>query len=85
MTDIEITATSRGFHEYGKEVTCTYGNSVQVYESSSAMGPRVWLRVVDKLGDKVDDACAHLNEEQAREVIARLQAWVDEIPSRWGE
>lgn len=24
-----------------------------------------------------------VNEEQARELIARLQAWLDEIPTRW--
>jgi hypothetical protein len=77
----------RGFHQYGVPVVCTYGSQVEVYESSSAEGPHVWIKVqVDPrvlTRQPYGEGVAHLNEEQARAVIARLQAWLDEIPSRW--
>ena len=82
----------RGFHQYGRPVVCTYGSKVEVYESSAASGPHVWLSIDAAAWHEVRDhvssskpaqATAHLNAKQARAVIARLQAWVDEIPSRW--
>lgn len=74
----------RGFHQYGEDQHCTYGTRIRVYESSAASGPHVWLALYESA--PLDMACAgaHLNETQARELIARLQAWLDEIPSRWG-
>lgn len=79
----------RGFHTYGEApLRCTYGTSIRVYESSSAEGPHVWLlaqqdSAILKSGN-AGEAHAHLNEEQARELVARVQAWLDEIPERWG-
>lgn len=90
MSEVKIIERSdRGFHQYGEEpVRCTYGTSVEVYESSSAEGPHVWLKLLCDShvlsNQAAGEGTAHLNEAQAREVIARLQAWVDEIPSRWG-
>lgn len=85
---IEIAKTNRGFHIYGEPVVCTYGSEIRVYESSAATGPRVWLSVKCdgiSLHDQPEgEGTAHLDENQARALIARLQAWVDEIPSRWG-
>lgn len=84
---IQITENARGFHVYGEPVVCTYGSRVSVYESSSANGPHVWLNIecdpniLSKL--KEGEGTAHLSADQAREVIARLQAWLDEISSRW--
>lgn len=87
MSAIEITENQRGFHQYGEPVVCTYGSTIRVYESSAAMGPHVWLNVkcdgVSLHDQPEGEGTAHLNEEQARELIARLQAWVDEIPERW--
>lgn len=85
--EVTITTTQRGFHRYGEPVICTYGTKVEVYESSSAEGPHVWLNLecdMENLrSQKAGEGTAHLNEEQARAVIARLQTWLDEIPSRW--
>jgi hypothetical protein len=77
----------RGFHGYGKPMRCEYRTEIEVYESSSASGPHVWLSL------KVDptvlrqqpsgEAVAHMNAKQARDLIARLQTFVDEIPKRW--
>ena len=84
---IEITETSRGFHIYGEPVVCTYGSEIRVYESSAGDVPHVWLSVkcdgVSLHDQPEGEGAAHLNENQARSLIARLQAWVDEIPSRW--
>lgn len=78
----------RGFHEYGDPMHCTYGTDIAVYESSAAAGPHVWLKLrCDPrfLGDQPGgEGTAHLNKRQALALIARLQTWVDEIPSRWG-
>jgi len=101
---IEITRTPRGFHRYGVPVTTDYGHTVDVRESSSALGPHVWLFAkgstsvdpgshdphYDKTmhGDHVyrsGSIGVHLTPAQARAVIERLQAWLDEIPERWAE
>jgi len=79
----------RGFHQYGKDSTCTYGTTIRVYESSSAEGPHLWLELQngDELMRKAITgyASAHLNQQQAEYLIRRLQTWVDEIPKRWGK
>ena len=79
MSEIPIMETARGFQIYGEPVATDYGHTVTVYESSAASGPHVWMRVTGEGGD----THAHMDETQTRDVIARLQAWVDEIPSRW--
>lgn len=82
--EIRITARNdRGFHQYGDPVSCSYGTLIDVYESSSAEGPHCWLKLTHGPLMGQGEAFAHLNESQARSVIARLQAWLDEIPSRW--
>jgi len=81
-----VSRGDRGFHGYGEEQVCTYGSRIDVYESSAASGPHVWLSVeVSTPGRTSGAAHAHLNEEQARVLIARLRAWLDEIPARWGK
>lgn len=84
---VAVEVTERGFHRYGNPITCTYGSTIKVYESSSAEGPHCWLRVqVDPrvlTRQEYGEGTAHLNEEQARALIARLQFWLDEIPTRW--
>jgi hypothetical protein len=76
----------RGFHGYGEPFKDGYGTVLDVYESSSAEGPHVWLKVDGRAWDHAAGpiGTAHLNEEQARALVARLQTWLHEIPSRWG-
>ena len=82
-----ITKTERGFHNYGRPVHCTYGTEVWVRESSSADGPHVWMFLKEDRSvlpsTPPGEAACHLNASQAREVIRRLQTWLDVIPSRW--
>ena len=78
----------RGFHGYGREpLRCTYDSEIRVYESSVASDPHVWLNIVCNprvLRDQPPgEGTAHLNEQQARDLIDRLQTWLDEIPTRW--
>jgi hypothetical protein len=78
----------RNFHGYGREaLRCTYNSEIRVYESSAASGPHVWLNIrcdPRVLRDQPPgEGTAHLNEEQARDLVDRLQTWLDEIPSRW--
>lgn len=86
---IEITTRSdRGFHQYGEPVKTSYGDMIEVYESSSAEGPHVWLGVDGtKSGITTQQACdhvAHLSLEQAIAIRDRLTAFIDEVPARWG-
>jgi hypothetical protein len=88
-TGIEVAVYERGdrgFHGYGEPFKDTYGSVLEVYESSAAGGPHVWLKVNTSAWDTTPEhaeAIAHLNPEQARALIARLQTWLHEIPSRW--
>lgn len=82
-----IVRGDRGFLGYGKPSTCTYGTKIEVYESSSAIAPHVWLKLQQDsnvLGEaNAGEAVAHLDVKQAKKLIARLQAWLDDIPERW--
>lgn len=76
-TDIEITASERGFERYG-EVETAYGHKVAVYESSSASGPHLWLSVEHDGGNSYSphSARAHLTVEQAVQIRDRLQVGI---------
>lgn len=75
----------RGFHGYGKPFMDANGGRIEVYESSSAGGPHVWVEVDARAwGASTELVSAHLNAEQARALVSRLQTWLDEIPARWG-
>ena len=81
MTDernVEVTRTPRGFGVYGDPIVTGYGEQVRVYESSAAESPHMWLDVTDSEGR----SAAHLNEEQARELIGALQAWIDDVAAQ---
>lgn len=76
---MRITKDCRGFREYGT-VTCSYGTTLRVKESSSAEGPHVWLFVSSdprRLREPEGEASAHLTRRQAKALVARLQAWLD--------
>lgn len=84
-----IVRGDRGFIGYGQPFDCTYGTSVETYESSSAEGPHLWLALQETNlaanGKGVPgQAHAHLNEDQVRALRDRLQAFLDDVPSRWG-
>lgn len=85
-----LTRGDRGLQAYGEPFRDAYGAELEVYESSSAESPHVWMKVVGATepgqanhGNAPGTAFAHMNEEQARALVARLQTWLDEIPSRW--
>lgn len=75
----------RGFYSYGRPLQTCYGDIVEVYESSSAEGPHVWLSVK---GNVVGVAmspvtlCAHLDVKMAKDMVARLRAWIDDNTPR---
>lgn len=81
--DIKRTVNNdRGLGDYGDPVTCRYGSIVSVRDSSSADDACCWLRIdgsswLDHRSNPYD-VSAHLNIEGAKDVIARLQAFVDE-------
>jgi hypothetical protein len=64
--------SNRGFAIYG-EVPTTYGDTVRIYESSSAEGPFIWLSI-DKPEKGIEHAAAHLSLEQALEIRDALKA-----------
>lgn len=84
-----IVRGDRGFIGYGGPVNCVYGTAVEVYESSSAEGPHVWLALKQGPALMRDAALgvahAHLSPGQAAAVITRLQAFLNDIPERWGK
>lgn len=85
LGEIPRTSNGRGFHVYGDPVSTDYGAKIRVYESSAASGPHVWMSVTpgSVQPDKGGSVAAHMDATQTRAVIARLQAWLDEIPTRW--
>jgi hypothetical protein len=88
IAHVDVTERSdRGFHQYGDDAKCGYGTNIRVYESSSAEAPHVWLALEQDAAilhrPESGIAHAHLTEDGARYLIERLQAWLDEIPSRW--
>lgn len=89
MEPIKITSSERGFHDYGESVVDSYGTTFYVRESSSASGPHVWVFVEENLmiftRAEAGKASLHLDKDQAQALITRLQAWLNEIPERWGD
>jgi len=71
----------RGFYSYGKPMKCEYGNTIHVYESSACV-PRVWLSIDMDLiqfpKSEPGRAVAHLSPKQAREVVRRLETWLED-------
>jgi hypothetical protein len=83
MKSVKIYKTPRGFHDYGKPIIDSYGTEIIVRESSSAEGPHVWILIHPP--EKHPTLNPHLNKRQSKELIRRLQTWIDEIPSRWSK
>lgn len=83
--------TERGFGVYA-ECKTSYGDVVEVQESSSAAGPFVWLRTrsddafitgPDRLsgGQRIAPATihAHLSYEEAQVVVDALSEWMKDV------
>ena len=78
---VRVTREGRGLRQYGKEMRCSYGTRINVRESSSAEGSYVWLFMEQQFysDQPVKDASAHLSVKQARELVRRLQTWLDDV------
>lgn len=76
MSDLGATKSDRGFNRM-TSIPSEYGGHVEVYESSAAKGPHIWLRAEAPVnlnnpqGDKVD-APIHLTLENARKLAEQL-------------
>ena len=91
---IEKTYTERGFAKYGDPLTCSYGKSIRVYESSSAEGSFCWLSLKGDTGleDEKPEAeaygnewilrdktiAAHMDVDTVKNLIAQLSEWVED-------
>ena len=67
--------TSRGFaaHDWINGGT-EYGGRVRVYESSSAIAPRIWLTVLQADGES---ATLHMSLDAARDLVADLNDLIE--------
>lgn len=64
--------SSRGFVWFGAEpIECEDGHTIEMYESSAASSPHMWLAL--------DETTAHLNTAQAFQLASRLKKWL----TRW--
>lgn len=81
----DIRITERGFAWYGAAaITDTYGNSVEVYQSSSAVSECLWLRVTPRGTPNQPDAqgqstAAHLDLDAAIEMHRRIGEWIASV------
>ena len=85
-----LTRGDRGFHGYGSPLTDSYGGTLEVYESSAACAPHVWLKIdcskwLTTCKEEPGAAFAHLSLGQAHALCARLEKWISEVPERWRE
>lgn len=69
----------RGFLSFGKPFNDNYGALIEVYESSSAEGNFVWLKIEGGNAnlEYPGPICAHLDRKQAKDLIDRLQTWIN--------
>ncbi len=78
-TKRDFIANSRGFTCF-LQMDDSYGREVRVTESSSAEGNYVWVFTeippASCTVEPADTAAAHLNAEQARELIDALNRWL---------
>lgn len=73
---VKIKKTDRGFSVYGNPRKDTYGTGYGVIKSSAAMYPAVWINLEPtKNGPK---SALHLNRKQAKDLVARIQAFLKE-------
>jgi len=78
---------ARGFEQYG-DIETHYGHTIRVYESSSAMGPCVWINTVrPERADggvlRPEETTAHLTLVQAIRLKDLLIEFIDGVPQRW--
>lgn len=73
--------SERGFAQYEPTET-SYGAFVSVYESSSAMEPKLWLKIEQPEPEypgqlEAAEAYAHMTLEQAKEIHNKLGTAID--------
>jgi hypothetical protein len=76
---VEVTERGRGLKNYGRsKLQCSYGTEIEVYDSSAASEPHVWLKLQagERLPFDEGQGVAHLNAEQAWQLIHRLRTWL---------
>jgi hypothetical protein len=77
-----VLRSDRGFLAYaGGPIPTDYGHDINVYESSAADGPHVWLSIGDS--PRVDGRNAHLNLRQAILLRGALDQFIQGVPDRW--
>lgn len=79
MSDhLNTTTSERGF-DYLPDIPSEYGGHVSAYESSSAEGPHIWLKMVEEMPGKPPvEATVHLTAENAWKLSEQLQKLVRE-------
>ena len=82
--------SERGFAQHLRDFPTDYGALVSVYESSSAEGPKCWLKIEQpepEYGGQLPkaEAVAHMTLEQAVKIRDALTEWIDFVPERWGD
>jgi hypothetical protein len=75
---MNVTERGRGLKNYGDPLRCSYGTTIEVYDSSAAESPHVWLKLEagNRLPFDAGQGVAHLSEEQARDLRDRLDLWL---------
>ncbi|MFD0856651.1 hypothetical protein ACFQ07_30750 [Actinomadura adrarensis] len=77
-----VPANDRGFLTYnGGPIPTAYGHDITVQESSAASGPHVWLFIRETPNTDCPDP--HLNLEQAVQLRAALDQFIESVPARW--
>lgn len=77
-----VVGNDRGFLVYaGGPIATDYGHDINVYESSAAKGPCVWLSVGEST--VVKGSNAHLTLDQAKMVRAALDQFIEGVEERW--
>lgn len=80
--------SERGFEQYGG-IETKHGHMVQVYESSAASGPHVWIKTArtpetgSRYGMGPEETTAHLDLVQAMKLRAMLDKFIEGVLSRW--
>ena len=67
------------YRNIGTPLIDNHKGVIEIWESASIINPAIWLNIsaFDWLANKQRNISAHLNIKQAKELIRRLQTWVE--------
>ena len=71
--EVPFDTSDRGFRYY-ESIPSAYGHKIDVYESSAASGPHIWLAIDGDEALIEDKAHVHLTVEQAQRLRDTLDA-----------